>query len=83
MLMLVKLTNKVKTMVAKLIQGKFVKKQPDRAKPMVSMFLVRRHDKFKVITNMAQLSPKELVQALVRDAVWNEREDAVFKRIVE
>ena len=82
MLTLPKLTKHF-VIMAQVIKGKFIKKQSDAAKPMVSMFLVRRHDKFKVITNMAQLTPKELVQALVRDAVWNERENAALKKIVE
>ena len=52
-------------------------------KPLLSMFMVRRQNGFKVITNLAQLTADELVSALVRDAVCNERETAIARKIAE
>lgn len=68
---------------AKIIQLKTKKSEKPNGHPLLSMFMVRRHDKFKVITNLAQLTPQELVAALVRDAVWNEKENAAVKQILE
>ena len=69
-------------MSAEIINLKLPERAKNNAHPLLSMFMVRRRDKFKVITNLAQLSPQELITALVRDAVWQEKEDAM-KRMVD
>lgn len=86
MLMLARIKNKFggvfKYMSAEIINLKLPERERSHSHPLLSMFMVRRRDKFKVITNLAQLSPQELITALVRDAVWQEKEDAM-KRMVD
>ena len=92
MLMLARIIRKLKInkfggnfiyMTAQLLQFKTLKTPANSNRPLLSMFMVRRHDKFKVITNLAQLTPQELVSALVRDAVWSEKENAASKKLAE
>lgn len=71
-----------KFMSAKIINLNLPQRKESSGHPLLSMFMVRRRDKFKVITNLAQLSPQELIAALVRDAVWQEKEDAM-KRMAD
>lgn len=71
-------------MTAKIYKPEFSKKLNDnREKPLLSMFMVRRHEGFKVITNLAQLTPLELINALVRDAARSEAEDSAIKKLAE
>ena len=86
MLMLHKIKHKFggvfKQMPADIIKLNTLPRQSNANHPLLSMFMVRRRENFKVITNLAQLSPQELVEALVRDAVWQEKEEAV-KRLTQ
>ena len=70
-----------KYMSAEIIKLKLPERTATEGHPLLSMFMVRRRDKFKVITNLAQLSPQELITALVRDAVWQEKESALHRMI--
>lgn len=70
-------------MSAQLHKLDFSKKAMNNNRPLISMFMVRRQNKFKVITNLAQLSPQELVAALVRDAVCDEKEQAAARLIAD
>jgi len=71
-------------MTAKIYKREFKKSTNDnRQKPLLSMFMVRRHEGFKVITNLAQLTPQELINALVRDAARGEAENSALKKLAE
>ena len=68
-----------KQMSAEIIKLKLPEREKPANHPLLSMFMVRRRENFKVITNLAQLSPQELIAALVRDAVWQEKEEAIAR----
>lgn len=81
--LIIKFGEKFKFMSAQIIRLNIQKLASNANRPLLSMFMVRRHEKFKVITNLAQLTPQELVAALVRDAVCSEREQAAVRKIAE
>lgn len=71
-------------MSAKLYKPNFKKSENDnKCKPLLSMFMVRRQGDLKVITNLAQLTPAELINALIQDAVRQESENSALKKLAE